>query len=82
MKIMSPRMILVNQAVPRPGLNQSTNDTVSPEHVGDNDYGRFDTGAMTRNKLELSNDMQRYLQDKFTSYVRIRRFKSLCLIQI
>lgn len=38
--------------------------------MGDTDYRRFDTGAMTRNKLQLSRDMQRYLHDKFTSYVK------------
>ena len=38
--------------------------------MGDTDYRSFDTGAIPRNKLELYRDIQRYLHEKFTSYVK------------
>ena len=42
----------------------------SPKHVGDADYRRFDTGAQARTKLELTNDMHKYLNEKFKIYVK------------
>ncbi|KAL9957098.1 hypothetical protein ACROYT_G038697 [Oculina patagonica] len=42
----------------------------SPKHVGDADYRRFDTGAQAHTKLELTNDMHKYLNEKFKIYVK------------
>ena len=42
----------------------------SPKHVGDANYRRFDTGAQARTELELTNDMHKYVNEKFTIYVK------------
>lgn len=38
--------------------------------MGDADYRCFDTGAQARTKLELTNDMHKYLNEKFKIYVK------------
>lgn len=42
----------------------------SSKHVDDTDYRHFDTGAIACKKLELTHHMQKFLNVKFTSYVK------------
>ena len=48
---------------------QDTSNNTPPKHEGD-EYVRFDTETKARHKLDLTKDMVKYVNDKFTTYVK------------
>ena len=64
--ILTVRVILTAQVA----LTQILSVKKRKKHVGDPDYRRFDTGAQARTNFEVTNDLPKYVNEKFTISVK------------